>query len=145
MRERAPVAKWVIVLFAVLMIVIVIDAILMSSAADPAWPIMILVVLVCAWAVLSFSSMSFEVTPEAVIARMWPFKRRLLRVDIAKVTVEPKVPWYAGIGWHYTAKTTWVTSRYGPYVRIEQKNGYYLALTPKDPEGFAKSLEKTKK
>jgi hypothetical protein len=142
--EKAPQLVWIqVFLIVITMIVVVIVAVGVANEA-PAWPVLVALLAIIAWAFISFFSMKYEIDDEELRAKMWPFNYKVPRDEIESLEIK-RIPWWAGFGYHIMGKKRFINSMYGPCLVITKTNGVSLWITPQDPDAFAKLLDKRRR
>ncbi len=114
-----------------------------EKAPDEVQFVLLLTILVIAFAMWSFFSMRFRITGNGVEAIMPPINYRVQFTEIKEVKMIKKIPWYVGWGLRLWGRKLAFVSRHKRAVVIEKENGFFraLLLTPEDPDEFVKMVQ----
>lgn len=88
-----------------------------------------------------FATLTVTVTDESVSFRFGPgiVRRTIPLADIRTVRVVT-LPWYSGVGIHWTMNGMLYNVAFGPVVQLELTTGTRVNIGSSDPDGFAAAI-----
>ena len=90
----------------------------------------------------------FRIYSDKIEAYFWPFKYEIPILEINRIKIIDKIPWYVGWGLRvWFGRKLYFAIHHGKSVEIEKKNGYWrkIILSVKTPEKFIRIIEKVRK
>ena len=90
----------------------------------------------------------FRIYSNKIEAYFWPFRYEIPILDIARIKIIDKIPWWVGWGLRiWFGRKLYFAVHHGKGVKVERKGGYWkkIVLSVKNPERFVELIEKLRK